>query len=52
MLNDPEVKRELGIPADVTVVAPIIVGVPAGDTPPVPRRSPDVLRWIGQETVG
>ncbi|HYL56476.1 MAG TPA: nitroreductase family protein [Gemmatimonadales bacterium] len=46
VLNAPEVKRELGIPTDVTAVAPIIVGVPRGVTPPVPRRPPEVLRWI------
>jgi nitroreductase len=47
VLNAPDVKRELGIPADVTAVAPIIVGVPRDATPPVPRKGPDVLRWVG-----
>ncbi len=47
VLNAPEVKRELGIPADVAAVAPVIVGVPKGATPAVPRKAPDVLRWIG-----
>ena len=46
-LNDPEVKHEVGIPADVTAVAPIIVGVPKGETPPVGRKAPEVLRWVG-----
>lgn len=46
-LNAPEVKREVGIPADVTAVAPIIVGVPKGETPPVARKAPEVLRWVG-----
>jgi len=46
-LNDAEEKREVGIPADVTAVAPIIVGVPKGETPPVGRKAPDVLRWVG-----
>jgi nitroreductase len=45
VLNAPDVKRELGIPADVTAVAPIIVGVPKGTTPAVPRKAPEVLRW-------
>lgn len=45
ILNTSEVKQELGIPADVTVVAPIIVGVPAGQTPPVPRKPPEILHW-------
>ncbi len=46
VLADPDVKRELGIPPDVTAVAPIIVGVPAGVTEAVGRKSPDVLSWI------
>ena len=45
LLNTPEVKRELKIPADVIAVAPIIVGVPAGPTPAVPRKAPDILSW-------
>jgi nitroreductase len=45
-LNTPDAKRELGIPADVAAIAPIIVGVPKGMTPPVPRKAPDVLRWV------
>ena len=44
-LNDPDVKAELGIPADVTAVAPIIVGVPRGETPASPRKEPQVLIW-------
>ena len=47
VLNASDVKRELGIPADLAAVAPIIVGVPKGVTPPVPRKAPDVLRWVG-----
>ena len=45
-LNDPNVKLEIGIPNGVEAFAPIIVGVPAGDTLPVPRKPPVVLRWI------
>lgn len=44
-LNAPDIKSELGIPADVTAVAPIIVGVPRGDAAPVSRRDPDILCW-------
>jgi len=46
VLNTAEVKQELGIPADVTAVAPIIVGVPSGPTAPVPRKAPEILRWV------
>lgn len=45
VLNAPEVKRELGIPADVTAVAPIIVGVPKGETPATTRKRPEILTW-------
>jgi nitroreductase len=45
LLNSPEVKRELNIPVDVLAVAPIIVGLPAGTTPPVPRKAPEILSW-------
>jgi nitroreductase len=44
-LNTPEWKDELGIPAGTVAVAPIIVGVPAGETPIVPRKPPEILAW-------
>jgi nitroreductase len=44
-LNTPQWKKELGIPAEMTVFAPIIVGVPAGVTPAVPRKQPEILAW-------
>jgi nitroreductase len=46
VLNTPEAKAELGIPADVQAFAPMIVGVPRGEVRPVPRKPPVVLRWI------
>lgn len=45
-LNAPDVKRRLNIPRDVVVVAPIIVGHPRGETPPVVRRAPVILEWV------
>jgi nitroreductase len=45
-LNDAKIKAELGIPPECEAIAPIIVGVPSGVTPVVPRRPPDVMRWI------
>jgi nitroreductase len=45
LLNTPEIKRELKLPPDVLAVAPIIVGVPAGTTPAVPRKAPEILCW-------
>ena len=46
LMNTAEMKAELGIPPEVTAVAPIIVGFPAGATPAVGRKSPDILRWV------
>ncbi|MDR3402056.1 MAG: nitroreductase [Chthoniobacter sp.] len=45
-LNLPETKSELGIPADDQPVFPVIVGFPAGPTPAVARRDPEIVRWI------
>jgi len=45
-LNTADVKRELGIPPEMTAVAPIIVGVPQSDSPPTARNAPRVLRRI------
>jgi nitroreductase len=45
VLNSREAKSELGIPADVEAVAPIIVGVPSEPATEVPRKDPQVLYW-------
>lgn len=45
-LNTAEGKAELGIPAEMVVVAPIIVGHPLRFPPPVPRQAPRI-RWVG-----
>jgi nitroreductase len=44
-LNTPAWKAELNIPAEMTAIAPIIVGVPASDTPAVPRKEPEIVTW-------
>ena len=44
-LNTPEIKHELGIPADVSAIAPIIVGVPSGQPPATSRKKPQILGW-------
>ncbi len=49
-LNLPEVKHEFGIPLRYTAVMPIVVGWPAGPTPPVPRLDPEIVCW--RETPG
>lgn len=45
-LNAPGTKRELGIPDEVTVVAPIIVGVPRSTPAPVGRKPPVIAAWV------
>ena len=45
VLNEPDVKAELGIPEDALAVAPIVVGVPRGETPKVPRKEPEIVCW-------
>jgi nitroreductase len=44
-LNTAEWKAELKIPSEMTVIAPIIVGVPAGETAAASRNPPDILLW-------
>lgn len=44
-LNLPEVKAEVGIPAEYSAIAPIIVGVPASEGTPSSRKAPQVLAW-------
>lgn len=46
VLNQPEVKHELGIPAEGAAVAPVIVGYPAARAGAVPRKPPRILRWM------
>jgi nitroreductase len=44
-LNTPDIKAELGIPDHLTAIAPIIAGVPSGETPTTARKEPEVLFW-------
>ena len=45
VLNTPEMKDELGIPADMSAIAPVIVGVPSDASATVPRKEPRILSW-------
>ncbi|MHB0939597.1 MAG: nitroreductase family protein [Armatimonadota bacterium] len=45
LLNQPEEKAALGIPAEYQPVAPIIVGRPDGDMPPPEKNAPEMLFW-------
>lgn len=44
-LNSPEFKAELGLSAELTAIAPVIVGKPRGQTPPTERKAPEILLW-------
>jgi nitroreductase len=45
VLNIRKVKTELGIPEEYTAIAPIIVGVPSGETAATSRKAPLILAW-------
>ncbi|HHT0594354.1 TPA: nitroreductase family protein [Legionella anisa] len=44
-LNTPEWKTKMNIPSDITAIVPIIVGIPSGTHPVVPRKLPEILVW-------
>ena len=44
-LNQARIKRTINIPGDNIPVFPVVVGYPAGETPPVQRRAPEILFW-------
>ena len=44
-LNTPEGKEDLGVPADYTVIAPIVIGVPRDRGTPTARKAPNILAW-------
>lgn len=45
-LNTLQIKDKLGIPTEFSAVAPIILGVPSGETNATPRNEPLVLAWV------
>lgn len=47
VLNTPEVKAELGLPAAGVAVAPVIVGYASAEPSPVPRNDPNIVSWSG-----
>jgi nitroreductase len=44
-LSQARIKRSLSIPDTYAPVFPVVVGYPSGDTPIVPRRTPEILLW-------
>lgn len=45
VLQQPDVKTELGIPDAADAVAAVLVGVPRNSAQPTPRQPPHVLSW-------
>jgi nitroreductase len=45
-LNSPETKSELSIPADVEIIAPIVVGVAREAATDASRRTPTIISWM------
>lgn len=45
LLSQPEIKQTLKIPAEYTVVAPIIAGYPQAAGPAIPKKAPEILSW-------
>jgi len=44
-LDEPEFRRELGVPDDHHAVLPILLGYPSAPVEPTPRTEPRVLGW-------
>ena len=44
-LNIHKVKTELGIPDEYFAIAPIVVGIPSGETQATSRKEPTILSW-------
>lgn len=45
LLNKAEVKERLGVPAEYSAVAPLIVGYPQGNFPSIPRQDAEIVFW-------
>ena len=45
-LNSAEMKEKLNIPPNYNVIAPIIVGYPEKNQPPIPNKDPQILNWL------
>lgn len=45
LLNDPAIKKELGVPEEYTAVAPLILGYPDGALPAREKKAPKIIFW-------
>lgn len=46
LLNQPDVKKELGIPEDYQTVAPIAIGKPVSIPSAPPKNDPEIVFWL------
>jgi len=46
-IKDPEMIKELGIPEDCQIVAPIVLGYPVAIPPAAKRNEPDIIKILG-----
>ena len=44
-LNTPELKEQLGIPKEYTIVAPLIIGHPSKASAAIIKKEPEILFW-------
>lgn len=44
-LNTPKWKERLSVSSEMTAYVPMILGIPKGETPPVPRKEPEIIVW-------
>jgi nitroreductase len=44
--NDAEAKQELGIPENLLIAVPLIVGYPKNELPKPPKREVKILKWL------
>ncbi|MCP4749733.1 MAG: nitroreductase family protein [Proteobacteria bacterium] len=45
-IRDYDLRREIGMPKDFRIVAPIILGYPKGIPDPPPRKEPQILKMV------
>ncbi|MBN2396908.1 MAG: nitroreductase family protein [Deltaproteobacteria bacterium] len=45
-LQDPAIRKEIGLPDGYRIVAPIVVGYPASIPEPLPREEPKILKIV------
>ncbi len=44
-LDVPEMKAELNVPSEYSIVAPLVIGHPSGDSKAIQKQKPEILFW-------